>query len=491
MDYRNLDLEAFEYKKAGASERFRVRVMKSPVGEQHQTDAETRTLPADLRKKLRTLDKRGLTFSEMVELGKVLADLLFPASVRGFLDRSRAALARDEGLRIRLKLDQYALVDLPWEYAYLPSPGTPAKYQGADGFLVLDRSISLVRYEILPQAPGVLDPVAGETLRLVALSASPKEPGLAPLNLAAEQQNIEQALKGLSGIQAEFYPNATIATLLDAVGHDLHIFHFAGHGQFEGDLGAAYGTVEGQGYLLLMNDAGQPARLSGGKLAVNLKGRGIRLAILGACEGGRRDEINPWTGVAPALTKAGIPAVVGMQYTIRDANAIAFSRQLYRALAAGQPIDAAVTEGRLAIFNQADDNERDWGVPVLYLRAEDKEGVLSPKPTGSGEAMRNDGTAGGGSAPRPVLPPRSAINPVVLRRAMVKRFPPPATLDVVCQNVEQRLKDDGIDLQVNIALAGGSTLEAQVLNLIQYLDRRGYLPYLVAALKEEAPDTAW
>ena len=97
------------------------------------------------------------------------------------------------------------------------------------------------------------------------------------------------------------------------------------------------------------------ARLSGEKLAINLKGRGIRLAILGACEGGRRDEINPWTGVAPALTKASIPAVVGMQYTIRDANAIAFSRQFYRALAAGQPIDAAVTEGRLAIFNQADD----------------------------------------------------------------------------------------------------------------------------------------
>jgi hypothetical protein len=591
VKYRNFDLEGFGYRNAGTTERFSVRVMHSPVGEQHQTDAETRVLPSDLRRQLRSLDKRGLTFAETVELGKVLADLLFPTSVRGFLDRSRERLANDEGLRVRLKLDQYALVDLPWEYAYLPSPGTPAKYQGADGFLVLDRSISLVRYEILGQAPGVLDPVSGEALRLVALSASPKELGLATLNLATEQQNIEQALKGLSGIQAEFYPDATVGVLLDAVGHNLHIFHFAGHGKFEGDLGAAYGTIEGQGYLLLTNDAGQPARLSGEKLALNLKGRGIRLAILGACEGGRRDEINPWTGVAPALTKAGIPAVVGMQYTIRDANAIAFSRQFYRALAAGQPVDAAVTEGRLAIFNQADDSERDWGVPVLYLRAEEEEGVLFPQagavtatprvvstdpPNGAANISRHltaikitfdrdmqpDGhgilsgpqgdfgmanarvaydpatrtfTITRDNAAQP-LPPNTgiyftlntpahsgyfsdlagnraelttfgfttaagvtvataqpqaqvadaAVDKRTLREAMIQAFSI-EELQVLCSDIQVDLAAVGISLPVNLELVGGSSKSAQVLNLIQYLDRRGYLSYLVKGVRAARP----
>jgi hypothetical protein len=103
----------------------------------------------------------------------------------------------------------------------------------------------------------------------------------------------------------------------------------------------------------------------------------VRLAVLGACEGGRRDQVNAWTGVVPALTRAGIPAVVGMQYKIRDKNAIVFSRRFYRALAAGQPIDAAVTDGRLAILNRSGDDERDWGVPVLYLRT--GEGVLFPR----------------------------------------------------------------------------------------------------------------
>ena len=61
---------------------------------------------------------------------------------------------------------------------------------------------------------------------------------------------------------------------------------------------------------------------------------------------------NDAAGVVTALTHAGIPAVVGMQFRIRDRNAIAFSRAFYRALAAGQSIDAALTDGRFAIFNE-------------------------------------------------------------------------------------------------------------------------------------------
>jgi hypothetical protein len=93
--------------------------------------------------------------------------------------------------------------------------------------------------------------------------------------------------------------------------------------------------------------------------------------------------------------------------------------------------------------------------------------------------------------PTMVVPSTTAVNQVTLRRAMVKRFGPPENLDVVCQTVQQTLKNSGIDLEVNLGVAGGSTLEAQVLNLIRYLDRRGYLSYLLAALREEAPEINW
>jgi CHAT domain-containing protein len=77
----------------------------------------------------------------------------------------------------------------------------------------------------------------------------------------------------------------------------------------------------------------------------------VRLAVMGACEGGRRDQVSPWSGIASALTTVGVPAVLGMQYAIVDANAGAFTRRFYRALTLGQPVDAAVTDGRLAIRN--------------------------------------------------------------------------------------------------------------------------------------------
>jgi hypothetical protein len=77
-----------------------------------------------------------------------------------------------------------------------------------------------------------------------------------------------------------------------------------------------------------------------------------------------------WSGIAPALVKAEIPAVVANQYSIRDTCAIAFSRQFYRSLVGGMDIERAVSAGRISAYN-ADPGGRDWGVAVLYLRAAD------------------------------------------------------------------------------------------------------------------------
>ena len=242
---------------------------------------------------------------------------------------------------------------------------------------MLDRRISFVRYEVQGTAPGRLDPIGSGPLRMVTLLANPKSEEYATLKLDDERQNIETALHDLAGIRPEFYPDTTLEILQDALTTGAHVFHFAGHGKFEGDLGATFGSMEGKGYLILLGPNQAPAEYSADNLAKRLTGSHVRLAFLGACEGGRRDQVNPWTGVVPALTRAGIPAVVGMQYTIRDSNAIAFSRRFYRALARGESIDGAVTDGRLAILEgSTDPNERDWGVPVLYLRAE--EGILFP-----------------------------------------------------------------------------------------------------------------
>jgi hypothetical protein len=403
MKYHDLDLEAFDYERTdGDAEQFRVRVADSDAGQQRLEEAPTVTLPSGLRLQLQYLEQRSLSLTALIKLGVMLADALFPLTVRTLVERNRERLEDDEGLRIRLRLDDYALADLPWEYAYLPQPGTPADYRGQDGFLALDRRISLVRYELLGQAVGSLDPVSAGPLRMAVLMANPRLPGLPELNLAAEEQRITQALGELTGLRPQFYRNATLDMLQDALVRETHVLHFAGHGTFDLTLAGASGGMAGKGYLLFVDEGGEAFYLPAEKLAANLRGRGVRLAVLGACLSSRRDNVNPWTGIAPALTRAGIPAVIGMQYTIDDTNAIAFSKRLYRALVAGQPIDAAVNDGRLAIFNQGSDGDPDWGAPVLYLRA--REGVLfpqvavaTPSPSGIG--------AGAGDG-RLVIPPK-------------------------------------------------------------------------------------
>jgi hypothetical protein len=480
VKYRNFDLELFEYKVTGDSEQFRVRVTSS-AGDQMLGEAEQVKLSPTLRQRTRQLRDRALKKNEIVELGKDLATALFPPKVYGFLGKSLIKLDEDEGLRIRLKLGTYALSDLPWEYAFVDAD-----------FLVLDPRVSMVRYEILGQPKSTLDPVSDYPLRLMVVLANPR--GSPDLDVKMERENIENALKDLGDLIRPEFPAPRVGQIQAAFikNKTAHIFHFSGHGQFKGDMGALYGTVEGKGELLLEDPNGQEKAEPAEDVAKLVSGRGVRLAVLSACESSRRDQVNPWTGIVPALTRAGIPAVVGMQFKIYDTNAIVFGSFFYQSLAAGESIDTAVREGRLAIYlNRNSDDERDWGVPVLYLRAEEEEGVLFPNSAGDG-TKRNGGATGGGTITRPpALPSRGDINPVTLRKAMVKRYAPPYSLDTVCQVAEQLLRESGINLQVNVAIAGGNTLEAQVLNLIQYFDRRGYLPYLMVALREDAPDTDW
>jgi hypothetical protein len=62
-----------------------------------------------------------------------------------------------------------------------------------------------------------------------------------------------------------------------------------------------------------------------------------------------------------------------MQFSIRDDLAAAFMGTFYQVLAAGRTIDEAVARGRAAIRLKAvgeNGDVPDWGVPVLYLRAE-------------------------------------------------------------------------------------------------------------------------
>lgn len=258
------------------------------------------------------------------------------------------------GLRLRLIVDPHqrdcaAVAALPWELLYDP----------ARGFLALDGRTPVVRF-LEVDAPHRVQPIRG-ALRVLVVLASPR--GLPPLDLARERAAVE-SWRRTGGVEVEVLERAT----LDALGERLrrrryHVLHFTGHGDY---------LAGEEGGVLCFERADGTAEPIDSEVLGALLGKcpSVRLVVLNACSSGRmprREGRDPYAGVASALVRAGAPAVVAMQFPISDRAAVRFCTDFYRWLAEGDPIDAAVADGRLGIRREVGSGI-EWAAPVLHLR---------------------------------------------------------------------------------------------------------------------------
>ena len=109
----------------------------------------------------------------------------------------------------------------------------------------------------------------------------------------------------------------------------------------------------------------------------------LRLVVLNACEGAKGGREDILSSTAATLVQSGLPAVLAMQYDITDGAAVELAESFYDALAAGVPVDTAVTEARNAV-SLANEHSLEWGTPVLYLRSADGNlFILPPSPAES------------------------------------------------------------------------------------------------------------
>lgn len=379
LTYRDFPIEMTGLQPDGTC---RVRVIgQTPGGEMSASEAETVQFdPAEFRPFLLQLEYGGISRAALIDFGEKLAGLLLPGRVRNLFLAGQQALGTNEGLRLRLRIEPLPLAALPWEYAHV---GRTAGEKLPADFLGLQRRISITRYETVGPP---LEPIQGkDTIRIVVALANPitsNPAALPPLNVAADQEAIETAIRLLDeqapGVESVILERASRAKFLEALpGAD--IFHFAGHGVFEESELLPDGRFRRRGKILLEGENKTEDPFDSDLLAVNLGNAGVRLAVLGACSTAARDDGGAWTGVAPALVRENIPAVVAMQFKVKDKNAARFMAFLYLRVLAGYSIDEAIFEGRQALFSQPlNDEDQDWGVPVLYLRAAD--GVLFPLP---------------------------------------------------------------------------------------------------------------
>jgi len=285
--------------------------------------------------------------------GTALFEALFSGEARNRYDVSlERARQAESGLRIKLRIQDARLAALPWEFLFDPRQGD---------YLCLSNRTPLVRYLELPQPPQPL--AVRPPLRILGLVASPSD--LPALDVDCEKQRVEAAIEGLRAagkVELTWLESPTWRDLQRALRRGpWHIFHFIGHG--------GYDPAGDQGLVALCDENGKKFPLNAGDLGRLLANHPtLRLALLNACDGARGGETDIFSSTASILVRSGLPAVAAMQYEITDAAAIEFSRSFYEALADGLPVDAAVSEARLAV-NLGVHNSLEWGTPVLYLRA--------------------------------------------------------------------------------------------------------------------------
>jgi chorismate mutase len=359
-DYLDFELEIRE----GGSGGYAVAV-HSPAGEAQ----EEMSFPFDerqLRDKLKDLEiallrsggtRRSLSTEEQTvqEFGRSLFEATLVGKVGTAYYRSMdQAQQEGKGLRLKLHVKPPNLTVLPWEFLYDPD---------RDEYLCFSRDTPIVRYTDLRRPIGRLS--VEPPLRILGMVASPRD--LAPLDVEHEKGLMNEAIEDLQAdglVKLTWLEGETWRDLQRAMRRDgpWNIFHFVGHGDF--DLNAQEGLMAftekstGRRHLLRSRDL---ARLLDGHPS-------LRLVFLNSCEGARGSEGDPFSGTASTLVRRGIPAVVAMQYQITDKAAIEFCSAFYESLADGLPVDAAVTEARVAVSM---DSVLEWGTPVLFMRSRD------------------------------------------------------------------------------------------------------------------------
>ncbi len=296
-------------------------------------------------------------------LGRSLFQGLFPEEVRALYERclGRVGLISGRGLRIRLAFNpthsQLARIsELPWELLCSTTSGK---------FVSQQRLTPIVRVLEIPHPP---EPAAlVPPLRILMVISMPD--AMSPLDLKRERRLIEAILSGRPQVEIVRLERPTLSALRDRLcDGEFHILHYMGHGGLDPDTG--------EGMLYFEDRERRFVPVSGRDLGHELEDLpSLRLAVINACHSAHshppEDPVpHRFAGVATSLVQAGLTSVVAMQFAISDQGAIAFSKAFYHRLAAGDPVDAAVTEGRRELARRRAES-LEWAAPVLFLRAAD------------------------------------------------------------------------------------------------------------------------
>lgn len=299
-------------------------------------------------------------------------------------------------LRVEINSGVAEAASIPWELMRDPASDSP----------IALRAQAFVRVQSNPNIDFVRAPRAKEgRIRLLYVAARPD--GADDVALRAVANRLLQDLGGdrerfeISALRPPTFEQLQ-RTLADAkaAGRPFHIVHFDGHGVYE-DLNKTRwadwlrainaltlgGHAKGKhGYLMFEHQERELRPVSGEELGRLLRDNGVPVLALNACQSAMHqaaerpaaaadahDAVRAIGSLAQAVIDQGIPAVLGMRYSVYVVTASQYVGELYRELAQGRPFGEAASAARKHL---ARNPERwvgleprplqDWFVPVVY-----------------------------------------------------------------------------------------------------------------------------
>lgn len=303
-------------------------------------------------------------------------------------------------LRVEITTGVAEAASIPWELMRDPKMDSPISL----------RVKSFVRVQSNPNISFVpIPPAQDGRIRLLYIACRPS--GSQDVELRAVANRLLQDLgedRARFDIKALRPPTfeQLQEELADAkeAGRPYHIVHFDGHGVYA-DLSESTlanwiaalssvtlgSSVTGKhGYLLFEHPSEDKMRpVDGQTLGKLLHDNGVPVLVLNACQSAMHeasvapktaedahDEVRAIGSLAQAVIDQGIPAVLGMRYSVYVVTAAQYIGQLYAALAKGRGFGQAASEGRKHL--QLNPERwvglqprplQDWFVPVVYEAA--------------------------------------------------------------------------------------------------------------------------
>ncbi|HEX4457827.1 MAG TPA: CHAT domain-containing protein, partial [Polyangia bacterium] len=301
------------------------------------TAATARAIVAVLARSNQARTLTGRNLDDLRHHGETLWRTLIPPEIQRQLER---------GDTLTLELDE-ALVAVPWELMF-------------DGAQFLCRRLSIGRHVATRQPRrGDERRTVGTPARVLVMAADPR--GDLP-EVRAEGDAILAELERHPTVHARL-SNAPDRAFALRYFKDYDVVHFAGHADFVAAQPGASGWLLADGKLT----ADELAKLGGG--------RPMPMIVFGnACQSGATEAWNSdgdgdnarVFGLANALLTAGVRHYIGTQWEVVDGQSAQFAAALYRELADGKTIGAAVRHARGAVVAQAGEAALAWASYVLY-----------------------------------------------------------------------------------------------------------------------------